>query len=245
MRTAFLYGRNAHLAPIYRSGAPVRFTDLYHYVRLENENIRDDERIRRFQFEPKVIKRLTVGSRDIASDLIGPVTIGLPTERCHVLCLSKTGFHPALYAHFKADLCIEIHVDRFVSLLRTELAQWNINVVTGDVVYCGINSSNLSTHARELVFLKDERYRIENEYRIALFYPVKNPVLNGVNGPVKMFGDQHFIEIGFLSPWGAKGLVQGARDASGRSLFGRPSRKAPSELSHIRQVPSRGKPARN
>ena len=78
----------------------------------------------------------------------------------------------------------------------------NINIVGKDICYFRRNSK-INTDPTESVFIKQyEKYHMENEYRIAIFYPGDESTTcnTKTNNPIHLFDNNldngHYITIG-------------------------------------------------
>lgn len=220
MKNRYLYGKSIYLEPIYRVGAPIRFTDIYHFEELENEAIKDNEKIKRLVFPSQHVKKLTIGQIELGPhNLTGDLTLSLPTARCHVLCLSNKKNDPELFHRFKADVCLELRVDDLLRVIRETYANIGVRVIARDVEYCPINPSVSSINKEDLVFSKSkERFEVEAEYRVAIFFPT-NSMKHTDGSDIKIFWHQHFIEVGFDGHGRMQNFIESATDCEGRLVF--------------------------
>jgi len=183
MSTKFLYCKYDNLKKFIHDGAPIRFTDVHYYANLENERIRDDESKRDYNFTSNFISTnkivVKVDDFNINSEDIVNLQLSFKPRRAHVLCLSNDGYSQELFNHFNADTCIEIDVDFLIRIVKDKFnnIDKNISVVGKDVYYYN-NNSKINTDPTELVFMKQyEKFHVENEYRIAIFYPYNDDTI--------------------------------------------------------------------
>jgi hypothetical protein len=201
MMGKYLYGKYKNLEKFIRGRAHLRFTDIYYFKELENELIRDDESKRTYLHTPSNIGLLKIGDHEIKTSDIRKLEFSLPTRRAHVLCLSNKGNSPELFGRFKADICIEIDVGFLIEIIKTGFSNIGapVEVVGNDVEYFKIDSKAMTTDSTKLVFCKNfESFHIEEEYRIAIFYPgnANSAFLDSKGNKVRIFGEYNYIEIG-------------------------------------------------
>ena len=211
MVTKFLYCKYNDLKNVIHDGAPIRFTDINYYVKLENEKIRDDESKKDYTYTPNSISLNINGSNIDFSNL----SLTVPTRRAHLLCLSNDGYSPELFNHFNADTCIEINVDTLIMRIK----DWfkprceNIMIKYKDVYYYTTDSKMIHDPT-ESVFMKQyEKYHIENEYRVAIFYPGDDETAVIARGNIHM--KLKYIEIGINDNLGMGRVIVEARRKDG------------------------------
>lgn len=112
-----------------------------------------------------------------AADLYNDPRITVTPRHCYCLCLSNKKNDSDLFSKFNADICIEINIEKLIWLL-TETAKHHLpgtKIVNKEVIYYqyhnGINALSFA-NPEEAVFLKPDIFAHEDEYRIALFYPL-------------------------------------------------------------------------
>jgi len=197
----YLYGKYKNLEKFLHKGEHLRLTDIYYFKELENELIRDDESKRTYLHTPSNIGLLKIGDHEIKIADIREIEISIPTRRAHVLCLSNKGNSPELFERFKADICIEIDVEFLIEIIKTGFFNIGapVEVVGSDVEYFKIDSKEMTTDRKKLVFCKNyEAFHIEDEYRIAIFYPGddKSAFLDDKGNKERIFGEYNYIKIG-------------------------------------------------
>ncbi len=189
MNIKYLYGKAIYLDDMINGKCGIRFSDLSHYSRLENEKMRDDEMKKIFVL-PKdevfiEINGYRLNQKDLASDSI----ISATPRHCYCLCLSSRGNDEELYRMFNADICIAFDVDELEKRLSTCGERFKGSYIIGkDVIYYSLVTLNgLSQSREELVFYKPNAFAHEAEYRIAWFYPLdkKGFSVNGKTIPFR------------------------------------------------------------
>lgn len=215
MNTKFLYCKYDNLKKFIHNGAPIRFTDINKFIKLENEKIRDDESKKTFDYTPQH------GVLEVDGIKIDFVDLQLSylTRRAHVLCLSNDGNSEELFNHFKSDTCIEIDVDLLIKMVKdkSKIIDEKIEVIGKNVEYYR-SGSKIIIDGRELVFRKNyEKFHTENEYRIAIFYPYDDETRYKLenNDYAKLFGDNNYIEIGIKDKIGMRRIIVEARRKDG------------------------------
>ena len=223
MITKFLYCKYDNLKKFIHDGAAIRFTDIHYYANLENEKIRDNESKRDYNFTSNFISTnqivLKVDDFIIKSEDIANIQLSFKARRSHVLCLSNDGHSQELFNHFNADTCIEINDDFLIRMLKDKFRDINENIeIIGKNVHYYNNNSKVGNDPTELVFLKQcGKFHIENEYRIAIFYPYDDEtIVNAKNNDnMKLFGNANYIEIGINDENGMKRAIVEARRKDG------------------------------
>lgn len=174
MKIKYLYGKNKFLRELIEGKSGIRFSDLSHYSRLENEKMRDDEMHK--IFIPKKdeltieINGYQLNTEDLASD----PKISITPRHCFCLCMSSKGNDEHLYRDFEADICIAFDVDMLEERIRISSQKLKgSHIVGGDIIYYDQNSLHgLEQSLDKLVFYKPNFFSHESEYRIAWFYPL-------------------------------------------------------------------------
>lgn len=189
--TKFLYGKRENLESFIRTGGPLWFRDLYSLKNLENDLICDDESLKRFCIDSKHIIKITIDGHDFQLVQDSEFNLSQPTRRCHVLCLSNDGNEPKLFRRFKADICIEINVNVMIKIIDNTWRDSNVEVKGKEVSYFKKGNLPETLNPFDIVFKKNsKRYRVENEYRIAIFWPFdhKTSILTKSGDCVNIFG---------------------------------------------------------
>ncbi|WP_410498053.1 hypothetical protein [Chitinibacter sp. S2-10] len=204
MATKFLYGQKKYLLPIVDGDKFFRFSDISHYSRLENENMRDDEMRKEFELDKELFS-LEINGRKInpESMSINPV-FSFPVQHCYCLCLSHKENDLELYDKFRADICLEIDV----GILRTVLEGIFSHALNGmevdprAVSYYEPTANLDQLSAKDFVFYKPKKFEHEAEFRVALFYPVEKGGFKRDDGAVIPFrsdGESNHLEFGWRS----------------------------------------------
>ncbi len=203
-KTRFLYGKKINFESFLTTGSPLWFRDLYSLGKLENEKIKDDESIRNHEVNSDQVQKITLDGRDFRLVENSTFNWKLLTRRCHILCLSNSGNNEVLFKRFNADVCIELNTEYIIELIKEGNPNKNLEIVGRNVDYYKKGALPSSHDPFELVFKKEyEKYHIEDEYRIAIFWPRDegSTVLTKDNMQVNVFGEQatdgDHIEIGF------------------------------------------------
>lgn len=205
----YIYGKSEFLSGLLDGTADIRFTDIHYYAELENDTIRDDESKKILLRDPPSLSEVKLGDISIPRDQIKSIEISINTRRCHCLCLSNTGNSNDLYDRFGADVCIEFDVDAFLLLFEFSISGSGICVRAENIQYYDINSGFVLQSGDDAVFAKLNQFAIEDEFRIAIFYPFDeySKLEYGQSKKEMMpFGDSTYIPIGI-------------RDASGQHAF--------------------------
>lgn len=199
--TKFLYCKYDNLKGFIHHGKYLRFYDINYYKDLENALIKDDESNKRYFHTSDNIDLLQVNEIKINPNIIkGELEISIPTRRSHALCLCNIGKNDTLFERFDADLCIEINVDLLIEILRSYFQNIDekIEVIGKNVDYFKINEKEMELDNKKIVFKKNyEDFHVENEYRIAIFYPYDSNTMlkTSDNNYIKVFGGNNYIEI--------------------------------------------------
>jgi len=191
----YLYGEKSNLLDFYQHGGPLWFRDIYTLNMLENNLICDDESNKSFNIGSKHIKRFTIDGKEYKLFPNSKFKIHQPTRRCHVLCLSNSGFNSELFQRFNADICIAINVELMIQAIKD--GNKNIEVIGRNVEYFKHDKFPDSLDTKELVFIKDfEKYNIEDEYRIAVFWPCDNKtkIETECGNFINLFGEKPSID---------------------------------------------------
>lgn len=218
--TKFLYGKRCNLDPFIQFGGPLWFRDIYSLKALENQLICDDESCKKFCIDSKHVTSLNLNGRDFRLVPKSQFTLTQPTRRCHVLCLSNDGNNAELFQRFNADICIKINVELMVDMIKDGNEHFNVEVIGKNVDYFRDGGFPETIDPIDLVFKKDyEKYRIENEYRIAIFWPYDHETsLRTESGDyVNVFsanpGDDDHISLNFRD-MNLKELIVNVQDAN-------------------------------
>lgn len=180
----YLYGKKCYLNRVITGEAGLRFSDLSHYARLENELMKDEEMSKTFLLD-KNTKTLVINEKIIpAHALASDIAITFKTRHCYCLCLSNRKNEPELFKRFQADICIEIKVNALIEFLTDFFSKrFQGMLVEGrEIIYYENDYIPHSTDPYDLVFYKPKRFILESEYRIALFYPEEKEGFKSTEG---------------------------------------------------------------
>lgn len=121
MNKKYLYGKKQFLEALIKGEEGLRFSDISHYSRLENELMRDEETSKQFSID-RYTTRLEVNGFVLnPDDLVNNPTLSIPVRHCYCLCLSNRKNSEELFDKFDADLCIEIDSDKLFRLVQITL----------------------------------------------------------------------------------------------------------------------------
>lgn len=187
------------MSPMINGNGGIRISDLTHYSRMENENMRDDEMNKIFHLDRNIYTIEVNGMKIRSKDLANDATLTLQPRHCYCICLSNRCNDPDLYAEFKADICIAFDVDALQDRIKLLDHKFRgILVVGRDVTYYkkGVHPNTLDP--LDLVFYKPDFFSHEAEYRIALFYPLDKKGFKHSNGVIPFYKDDESMHM-FLS----------------------------------------------
>lgn len=220
----FIYGKNEGLGNVLKSGG-LRFTDIHHYCELENKKVRDDERIKSMMVKKENISCIRVGEIQIpSSDLAGPIKLGLPPKRCFCLCMSRIGYNGALYSRFDANICLKVDLEMVLTALNDSINH-NGDLVIQHKPIC-YTDDLIPTHSHkpeDLVFIKPRAFEIEQEYRLAIFFPYDDKTVwkKGAD-TINLFGNKEpYIELGYYGNGQSRIFVKEARSIDGTVVYRR------------------------
>ena len=168
----YLYGKWDVLKGLVEGNASIRFCDIRHYSRLENEDMRDDEAYKKFEFSPNSITLNFAGIDFPPEDFASNIKFKLPTRHCLCICLSNKKNDEDLFEKFNADVCIEFNVEYLIEFMKFIFEEkFGGEVIAKNVTYYTDNAGVSCLPANEAVFTKHSRYQHEDEFRIAAFLP--------------------------------------------------------------------------
>ncbi|OOE38872.1 hypothetical protein [Salinivibrio kushneri] len=168
----YLYGKWDVLKGLVEGNASIRFCDIRHYARLENDNMRDDEAFKKFEFSPDSIKLNFAGIDLPPEDISSNIKFRIPTRHCLCICLSNKKNDEELFEKFNADVCIEFNVEYLIEFMRFLFEEkFGGEVIAKNVTYYTDNAGVSFLPDNEAVFTKHSRYQHEDEFRIAAFLP--------------------------------------------------------------------------
>lgn len=188
MKIRYLYGKEEYLSAMLNGKGGIRISDLTHYSRMENENMRDDEMNKIFNLDkekyPIKINGKLIHSTNIVKDTI----LTLQPRHCYCICLSNKCNDPELYREFKSDICIAFDVEELIDRIKLLNRKFEGLLVTGkDVKYYKKGVAPNSLDPMELVFYKPDSFSHEAEYRIALFYPLNKNGFKHSSGVIPFY----------------------------------------------------------
>jgi hypothetical protein len=200
MNIRYLYGKREFLMPVIQDKKGIRLSDLTHYSRMENENMRDNEMEKIFTVDKNQI-RISIGDYQLnANEMACDPSFTLTPRHCYCLCLTSRRDDSELYEKFKSDICIGFDVDKLLQHLEVLSGRFpGITFKGQDVKYYHPGTPPGTFMPDELVFYKPAFFTHEAEYRIALFYPDNKTGFTTKDGktiPFKMDGESMHMEIG-------------------------------------------------
>lgn len=198
----YLYGKKEFLEPVVKGEISLRFSDLSHYARLENDAMRDDEMSKTFTID-KFTNTLTINGRKIdPKSITKDIELSIPTRHCYCLCLSNSKNSDELFKKFDAKICIEIKVDILIEFLTDYFGNCfkGMQVEGRDISYYGGKYLPKDATALDLVFYKTNSFKHEDEYRIALFYPEDKPGFADLEGVIIPFVNSESQHMSFKYP---------------------------------------------
>lgn len=173
MTIKYLYGKEEILSPLLNGESGIRISDLTHYSRMENENMRDNEMEKIFHLDKNAYSIEVNGVAINPESIIGYTTLTLQPRHCYCICLSSRKNEPELYRKFKADICIAFDVELLIERIKLLNQKFNGMLIVGrGVTYYKKGTLPKTLDPLDLVFYKPELFSHEAEYRIALFYPL-------------------------------------------------------------------------
>jgi hypothetical protein len=163
----YLYGDSEFLIPALYGQAELRFCHIDYYAGLENKLMRDDESEKKFTSPDGTVSITHKGKTTRVTNFETRRT----TPECYCLCLSNTKNSRVLFERFKADICLEVDVNRLVELM-TETANSmreldTCQVLSSDAIYYN-GQSEIPWNMDSAPFYKNKDFKIEDEYRIAV-----------------------------------------------------------------------------
>lgn len=174
MNKKYLYGKKQFLEATIKGEGGLRFSDISHYSRLENELMRDEETSKQFSID-RYTTRLEVNGFVLnPDDMVDNPIFSIPVRHCYCLCLSNRKNSEELFDKFDADLCIEIDSDKLLEALKFAFSHTlkGMEVQARDIIYYDPIKSPPTLNSEDLVFHKPHFFRHEAEFRVALFYPI-------------------------------------------------------------------------
>ncbi|PHM27492.1 hypothetical protein [Xenorhabdus budapestensis] len=179
----YLYGKWKYLKGLIEGDGGIRLCDIRHYVRLENENMQDDEEVKHFEFPPESYQ-FSINNIDLDSkDFVGQIKFDIFVRPCLCICFSNKKNDSELFEKFEADVCIEFNVNCLIEFLKYIFeTQFKGEVIAKNVYYYTDNAGLGTLSSQDAVFAKSIKYEHEDEFRIAVFLPYDYETLITVNG---------------------------------------------------------------
>lgn len=181
----FIYGKEVHLSRWINGYAGIRLSDLDCYSLMENDLMRDDEMVKKFHLDKDSFTFTINGHQINPRDVVGHIMVEIPVDPCFCVCLTGKCNDPELFERFKADVCVEVHVEQLVRLLEAGIQRLEgAAVVHGPVNYYPEPLINSSLGFGNALFYKPDRYSVEDEYRVAITIPRNKRSVKGPGGEV-------------------------------------------------------------
>lgn len=194
----YLYGKSEYLTPFINGEVSLRFSDLSHYSRLENEIMRDVELLKIFEIDPSDCV-ITINNYKL-NDFVGNIKLDIPVDNCYCLCLSDKKNDVSLFERFKADTCLEIDIHKLIEVFESLFLKKFIGTTIehGAVTYYKVTDIIPENHLHNLVFYKLDLFEIENEYRVVIRFPKerkKFKTVEGLNIPIFADGESMHLTM--------------------------------------------------
>ncbi|WLS81252.1 hypothetical protein Q3V30_22580 (plasmid) [Erwinia pyri] len=204
MNIRYMYGKKKFLKPVIRGEKGIRLSDLSHYSRMENEEMRDNEMEKKFTLDrylyPIHINDTQINPDNMTSD---PYFTLFP-RHCYCVCFTRRGNDHELYNKFQADICIAFDVEKLQERLALLSERFpGIYFQGKDIIYYHPGTPPGTFLPDELVFVKPHCFIHEAEYRIALFYPLNKrgfATKEGRDIPFRIDGESMHMEVGHIEP---------------------------------------------
>ena len=194
----YLYGKLEYLMPFINGETSLRFSDLSHYSRLENELIRDIELCKNFEINPTECV-ITINDFQL-KNIVGNIKLEVPVDNCYCLCLSDKKNDASLFKRFNADTCLEIDIYKLIEVFEFfTLKKFPGTIIEhGAVIYYKVNDRIPENHLHKLIFYKLDFFEIESEYRVVIRFPKerkKFKTVDGLNIPIFIDGESMHLTI--------------------------------------------------
>ncbi len=89
MNKKYLYGKKQFLEAFTKGDDGLRFSDISHYSRLENELMRDNETSKQFSIDRYTARLEINGHAMNPDDMVDNPVFSIPVRHCYCLCLSN------------------------------------------------------------------------------------------------------------------------------------------------------------
>jgi len=203
MNRKYLYGKKEVLRALINGESGPRFSDISHYASLENELMRDEETSKQFAID-RYTNRLEINGRVLnPDDMADNPVFSIYVRHCYCLCLSNRKNSEELFDRFRADICIEIDIDKMLEVLSAVFSDFlkGMEVQAKDITYYDPMEPPPTQSGEELVFYKPKFFHPEAEFRIALFYPINKTGFKTIDGViVPFFNEDESTHISFSNP---------------------------------------------
>lgn len=168
----YIYGRRDKLSNLVGGQGYIRFSDIIYYSIMENDSMRDDETKKEFVLDKHSFKFELDGYPLNPEHMTENPVMIVDSPRAFCLCLSNTVNSPELFRHFKADVCVEIDVEKLVSLLTIAFSNFKGAQIKHRVVnYYPPIMKGPGPEIENVLFYKRDSFFIEDEYRVAIILP--------------------------------------------------------------------------
>lgn len=219
MTSKFLYGKKEFLSDIIHGNKSPRFSDLTHYARLENNNMRDNEMSKTFIIDKDATSIRINGYILNPTSIVENPTLSILPQHCYCLCLSNKKNDPELFRRFKADICIEFDIEKLLKVLESSLLPKlsGLSIEARDIRYYDPKSPPETTDPKSIVFYKPNCFSPEAEFRIAIFYPTDKIGFTSDSGliiPWQVPGDSLHLQFLSRDPLYIKQCIVGVYELS-------------------------------
>lgn len=168
----YLYGKRKYLSGLIEGRHGVRLSDIACYSNLDNEKMRDDELAKKFVYDKDKVSVFVNGSLLSPEHMPGNPVVTLYPSRCFCVCFSDSANDPVLFERFKADVCVEIDIEKMVAVLTAGLSILEgVEVLHDSVNYYPEVMSSPAPDLASSVFYKPDVYSVEQEYRVVVTIP--------------------------------------------------------------------------
>ncbi|WP_455807743.1 hypothetical protein [Pseudomonas koreensis] len=198
----YICGKKKYLKDFLKGRQGLRFSDIAYYSIMENKKMRDDELAKNFVYDKSsvvfTLNGVEIGPESMATN---PLLTVMP-DRCFCLCLSGKKDDPELFSRFKADICLEIDVEKLVEFLNLVLSASkfaDMRVLHREVTYYPSIMSEPTPDIISALFYKRDKYMIEDEYRVAIIIPPDRKFFKTSKGENVLIFSDNPKELGHLS----------------------------------------------
>lgn len=211
----YLYGKKKFLSDLIESKKGIRFSDIIHYSVMENKLMRDNELEKKFVLDKGKIKIEINGYHLNPLSMADHPSVLMRPDRCFCVCFSTKRNDVDLFSRFKADVCIEIDLDKLLEVLHHAVSGFvGMDVLHGPVIYYPELMLDPLPDLQNSLFYKRDVYSVESEYRVALTIPRNKKRFKSPDGfEIDIFSDDpddlHHIFINGNSPEINKHYVSG------------------------------------